>query len=333
MMKGCYAAMFSDPERIAGKWNGRVYRVKKELGRGANGVVYLVNHQGQSLALKVGRDTFSLTSEVNVLKHFQKAQGQVLGPSLYDVDDWASREGLRPFYVMNVIEGDPLLCFIKDRGEEWLPVLVVQLLGFLDQLHQQGWVFGDLKPEHLLVTGHPPRLAWFDAGGVTRIGRAIKEYTELYDRGSWGMGDRKAEPGYDLFSVALIVMHCVRGKPLVPGPHPVHTLEQALQETEHLLPYQGIVRRALSGRYSSAREMRQDWLMAWRKLHQGRLKTKQKGRAGRKRSTLAGASSAVKQQRGKKRSFLKRLGKVISFLCVSSFLIFLFALYLFYQAL
>ncbi|EGL81877.1 serine/threonine protein kinase [Caldalkalibacillus thermarum TA2.A1] len=317
--------MFSDPAQITGKWNGRIYTVHKELGRGANGIVYLVEHRGQTLALKVGQDLFSLTSEVNVLKHFQKAQGRVLGPSLYDVDDWHSPDGVRPFYVMNVIKGVPLIRFVKERGEDWLPVLVLQLLGFLEQLHQEGWVFGDLKPEHLLVTGKPPRLAWFDAGGVTRMGWAIKEYTELYDRGCWGMGDRKAESSYDLFSVALIVMHIVRGKPLTAGNDPARTLKQALEETQGLFPYRHVLWRALSGRYRSAQKMREDWLLAW----QARQETGQK-----KGRPAGGAISAQRHQAPrKKRSLLWKLGKVISFLFISSFLIFLFALYLFYQAL
>ena len=39
-----------------------------------------------------------MTSEVNVLKSFSKAQGVTLGPSLLDVDDWISwRSPIYPF--------------------------------------------------------------------------------------------------------------------------------------------------------------------------------------------------------------------------------------------
>ena len=36
---------------------------------------------------------------------------------------------------------------------------VLQFLNDLDNLHENGWVFGDLKPENLIVTGPPPKFA------------------------------------------------------------------------------------------------------------------------------------------------------------------------------
>ena len=77
----------------------------------------------------------------------------------------------------------------------------------LDKLHENGWVFGDLKPENLIVTGPPPKIRCIDVGGTTIQGRAIKEFTEFYDRGYWGLGSRKAEPTYDLFAVAMIMIN------------------------------------------------------------------------------------------------------------------------------
>ena len=38
------------------------------------------------------------------------------------------------------------------------------------------------------------------------MGSSIKEFTEFYDRGYWGLGSRKAEPSYDLFAVAMIMI-------------------------------------------------------------------------------------------------------------------------------
>ena len=64
------------------------YIIIKELGYGANGVVYLAQWHNQHVALKISDNGTSITSEVNVLKSFAKVQGSVLGPSLLDVDDW-----------------------------------------------------------------------------------------------------------------------------------------------------------------------------------------------------------------------------------------------------
>jgi serine/threonine-protein kinase len=152
-------------------------------------VVYQVSQASRHLALKIGNDSFALTSEVNVLKLFQKAQGSVLGPSLYDVDDWESPDGIRSFYVMNVVDGVPMHRYVREKGAEWMPVLVMQLLGFLAHLHDKGYVFGDLKPEHLLVTGHPPRLSWFDAGGAGRL-KNIRNFM-TGGIGKWGTARRR----------------------------------------------------------------------------------------------------------------------------------------------
>ncbi len=66
---------------IQGKWNGKSYRLLKQLGKGANGIVYLAEASGGQVALKISGDSMSVTSEVNVLKSFSKARSQTMGPS------------------------------------------------------------------------------------------------------------------------------------------------------------------------------------------------------------------------------------------------------------
>jgi serine/threonine-protein kinase len=307
--------MYSSPQFIKGKWNKRTYEIIRELGRGANGTVYLATLQNNSYAIKIGEDPFSMTSEVNVLKHFGKAQGSILGPSVYDVDDWEEGGKAHPFYVMNVIEGTPLLSFIKKRGKDWIPVFIIQLLGFLKELHEQGWIFGDLKPDNLQITGHPPKIAWFDAGGMTKKGRAIKEYTEAYDRGYWQMGTRKAEPSYDLFSVALIVLYLHFGESVEPGEDGKSTLHHAIYSDSSLYPFQAILHKAVEGKYTTAAEMKQEMIEAWH-IQKG-------GTLGQPEQETIRRSTKVKKQ--------SRLKSAISFLFLSSFLIFIFTLYLFTQ--
>src|SRR5699024_9473064 len=94
----------------------------------------------------------SMTVEVNVLKALQKVQGSRLGPYLLDVDDWKAPSGnTYAFYVMEYLQGESMASFIQRNGKEWIGVLMLQLLKDLEQLHESGWVFGDLKAENLLV--------------------------------------------------------------------------------------------------------------------------------------------------------------------------------------
>nr|WP_180994317.1 protein kinase family protein [Bacillus sp. Marseille-P3661] len=248
---------------ISGKWHHHSYRVIKALGYGATGYVYLAESDQGLVALKISSDSMAITSEVNVLRHFSKVQG-CLGPSLLDVDDWIRPGNSKaiPFYVMEYLKGTNLLKFIENNGDEWLGVLMLQLLADLDRLHNEGWVFGDLKPDNLLVVGPPSRIRWLDVGGTTIQGRSIKEYTEFFDRGYWGLGSRRAEPSYDLFAVAMIMINAggypTRFSKRSETSQHLPQLTRAIQSKPILKRFEKVIISALQGRYKTAIEMRVD---------------------------------------------------------------------------
>ncbi|SDI12473.1 serine/threonine protein kinase [Alteribacillus persepolensis] len=248
-----------------GKWNKNPYRVIRKLGNGATGSVYLVETRTGQAAVKIGENKMSLTSEINVLRHFSTVKGNVLGPALRDVDDIEIKGETFPFFCMEYLKGHSLSNFTKQKGMEWTPILMVQLLGDLDRLHQAGWVFGDLKPENLIVTGPPARIRWFDVGGTTKLGRSVKEYTEFYDRGYWGLGDRKAEPGYDLFSLAMIFIETAYGKRFnkpYEKENSLAFLNKQIASMPSLAPYRKVLLAALKGSYAGAQEMKKDVMVA-----------------------------------------------------------------------
>lgn len=246
---------------IPGKWHGNKYTIVKELGFGANGIVYLAKHNNTLVALKISDNGMSVTSEVNVLKSFAKVQGPAsLGPSLLDVDDWQDKGKRMSFYVMEYIQGPDFLSFLQQKGKSWTTVLFLQLLSDLAKLHENGWVFGDLKPENLIVTGPPPKIRCIDVGGTTIQGRAIKEFTEFYDRGYWGLGTRKAEPTYDLFSVAMIMINTAYPKRFKKTTGGLAQLKEAIRQRQELMPFEKVIVKALQGGYATAGEMRADLL-------------------------------------------------------------------------
>lgn len=159
---------------IKGKWHNKQYTILKELGYGANGTVFLADSKIGRVALKLSNNSVSITSEVNVLKSFAKVQGYSLGPSLIDVDDWVTNRGTISFYVMEYINGPDLLTFIHNKEDLWIDVLMIQLLKDLQNLHENNWVFGDLKPENLIITGPPTRIRCIDVGGTTIKGERLK---------------------------------------------------------------------------------------------------------------------------------------------------------------
>lgn len=248
-------------QNLIGKWHQKNYTVVRKLGEGAIGAVYLCTYQGRFVALKISNQDASVIVEVNVLKALQKVQGYRLGPSLLDVDDWSAPNGSTySFYVMEYLEGESLGSFIHSKGKSYLGVLLVQLLDDLDKLHRSGWTFGDLKTENILVVPNPARIRLVDVGGTTKMGRSIKEYTEFFDRGYWGLGTRKAEPSYDLFAVAMVFLHIYypRRFERSAGEPSDKLLEKKLQRAKDLNIVYPMLRRAIKGKYRTAGEMKKE---------------------------------------------------------------------------
>lgn len=304
---------------IEGKWHRNRYTIIKELGFGANGIVYLAQTNHQRVALKMSDNGMSITSEVNVLKSFAKVQGSSLGPSLLDVDDWVRRTGNISFYAMEYIEGPDLLNFIQKNGHEWTNVLILQLLSDLEKLHQNGWVFGDLKPENLIVTGPPPRIRCIDVGGTTIQGRAIKEFTEFFDRGYWGLGSRRADPSYDLFAVAMIIINTVYPKRVNKTNGGLHQLKNLIDQKRELKKIEGILLHALQGTYSSAGQMRREMLNALNKTSQKAQPTKSR-------------ASHIKGSRSQNTKRKKHNGMIETVIITSAILL-LYTFYIFGQLL
>ncbi|MBG9782373.1 protein kinase domain-containing protein [Shouchella lehensis] len=248
---------------VTGKWNQQQYSIVRKLGEGVTGTVYLAHSSERKVAIKFGIDHMSIAQEVNVLKELSKVQDTCLGPYLYEVDDYvqAGSKSIVPFYVMEYIKGIDFLRFMEGKGSEWLSVVVLQLLDQLQALHDHGWIFGDIKPENIIVTKNATSVRLLDVGGTTKKDRAIKEYTELYDRGYWLGESRKAEVSYDLFSVAILMIHCAYPQQLRKQPEkPLAQLKKMIESSDQLKPFKKSMIGALHGHYIQAGEMKQDLL-------------------------------------------------------------------------
>lgn len=148
---------------------------------------------------------------------------------------------------------------------EWFPLVGLNLLGKLSKLHQSGWVFGDLKVENVLVAdyGH---VELVDYGGVTAIGKGIRQFTEIYDRGYWNGGSRSADPRYDLFSFGVLCIQLHEAKrlhaltvELLPQNRSAGELIQIAESSQALKPIAGWLRKVFAGHYADAGEASAAW--------------------------------------------------------------------------
>ncbi|BFH65889.1 hypothetical protein PAJ34TS1_64810 [Paenibacillus azoreducens] len=259
---------------ITGKWRKGRFIIRRVLGQGANGIVYLVQKEGSRdpYALKMGYDTLDLQSEINVLMSLQSKRRSSEStrsgsrmPYLLEVDDFKGRDGDIPFYVMRYIRGNSLYHFIRKRGREWIGLTGLRLLEKLNSLHRLGFVFGDLKPENVMVSD-VGRVELVDYGGVSSMGRSVKQFTEWYDRGYWNAGSRTSDEGYDLFAFAVLIIQLFHEEELkaasaqhLPQTRSSGQLLAIVQRSSRLKPYSEWLRRAIRGEFAGSQEALQLW--------------------------------------------------------------------------
>ncbi|MEH7350159.1 protein kinase [Gottfriedia acidiceleris] len=284
---------------ITGKWNKNKYEIKSLLGNGANGTVYLATGQTGDVAIKLSKESTNITNEVNVLKKITQVQDSFLGPSFIDVDDYIN-PGTNEccyYYVMEYVNGVSLPKFIERNGMEWSSIFIIQVLSLLDKLHHKGFIFGDLKTDNLLVTKEPNKIQWIDFGGVTQIGRAVKEFTEFFDRGYWGLGSRKAEVSYDLFAVTMIFIHLHCKKQFLKNGQGIKQIEQVITQTQTLNPYKEFLMRGLKGEYVSASAMKQALLM-----YEQKINATKRNKSKKAQTTTAQTNSMNQTRQSKKQN-------------------------------
>src|SRR5690625_2462872 len=260
---------------IYGKWNKRRYQIVRRIGSGAIGTVFLCRENGKDVAVKMSRHALSLTTEVNVLKSLQQVQDTSLGPFLFDADDWVAPDGTTySFYAMEYIDGVSIERFVRVNGANWIGVFLMQMLEQLELFHDAGWVFGDLKNENIIIGGKQPTARFIDVGGTTKIGRSIKEYSDFYDRAYWGLGSREAEPSYDLFALAMIMLAIYYPEKFKRTNATKNVLLTKLYAINELKLYRPCLQKALTGKYRTAKEMKRDLMQTILQLQNSKRKNK-----------------------------------------------------------
>lgn len=272
-MKKRYEAVPGDV--IKGKWTGHMWRVEREIGRGANGTVYLVTGAIGQAALKFA-DSASVASETNTLKSLERVRGASPGPFFIEADDAEDEHHIYPFYIMEYIYGPMLHIFMRNRKKEWAFIVLIRLLDFLKPLHESSKIMGDLKPENFIVADSNHTIRAVDMGGITKQGRAVKEYTALYDRAAWQAGTRKAEPSYDLFAVAVLAVALVEKERTQEALGNIKQLMAVIDSSSVLCRAAPVLKKALSSQYTDAQTMKRELLYCFAGNKTPKRKRKQK---------------------------------------------------------
>jgi len=202
---------------LGGVFAGR-YEILSILGEGGMGRVYKVRDRelDKVIALKTIRGESDAES-IQRFKHELVLARKITHKNVVRIFDLGEAEGQK-YFTMEYIEGDSLKGVIRRRGK--IPYLEaiqlsMQVLGGLQEAHDQGVVHRDLKPQNIMVDGQGiAHLMDFgiarstDTTGMTATGAVVGTPDYMSPEQVKG---QKAGPPSDVFSFGVILYEMLTG--------------------------------------------------------------------------------------------------------------------------
>jgi serine/threonine-protein kinase len=234
--KGGYIIVFQEQAIGGGKvlsasvgtvLGGR-YKVQSTLGAGGMAVVYEAEDAalGRRVALKTLYDHYA--EEPSFRSRFEQ-EARVMASldhenivKVYDI----SEDGDVPFIVAEYVSGQDIGTMLKSApdgrlSEQFTVEVVGQLLRALNYAHRRGVIHRDIKPSNILITQE----------GVVKVADfGIARVIEEEEAGDPGeiigsarymspeqLKGEETTPHSDLYSVGILLYHCLTGKPPFSG--------------------------------------------------------------------------------------------------------------------
>jgi len=216
------------PQSLAAALRDR-YEIKRELGRGGMGTVYLAHDlkHDRPVALKVLRRELAHAPGPERFQREIKLAARLQHPHILSVHDSGEAAG-QLWYTMPYVEGESLRARLEH--EKQLPLvdalqIAQQVLAALGYAHAHGIIHRDIKPENILLEGGEAMVADFGiahaisaAGGtrLTEIGLILG--TPAYMSPEQAAGERGLDGRSDLYSLGCVLYEMLAGEPPFTGP-------------------------------------------------------------------------------------------------------------------
>ena len=147
----------TDPDPLIGSMLDKRYLLKRKLGHGGFGVVYLASDEkmmSRPVVVKALLDE-RISSEWSVRKFKQEmeALARVDHPSIVGIFDSGQLDNGQPYLVMQYVDGASLRALIKPEGMDLSRAanIIRQIGRALSAAHDRGILHRDLKPENIMV--------------------------------------------------------------------------------------------------------------------------------------------------------------------------------------
>ena len=212
------------------------FRLQRELGRGANGVVYLARRVDDPapLALKVLLDT---EDDSEGLARFQleaQVASKLWHPGIVAVLG-AGRVGRHRYCVMEFCTGETLRSRLRGGPLEHhtAATLVAKLARAVDYAHGEGVLHRDIKPANVLLQApdEEPRLTDFGLARDRSLRRSLTRTGDVLGTPAFMapeqiLGDKDVDERVDVYALGVVLYQCLTGA----LPYQASTIPELVQE-------------------------------------------------------------------------------------------------------
>ncbi|MBS1996205.1 MAG: protein kinase [Cyanobacteria bacterium SZAS LIN-2] len=225
---------------------GGSYRLKRIIGRGGMGVVYLCEHLvfKRDYALKALAPEHINESNWYRFQSEGKAIARLNHRNIVQIYDLGIHDGHWPYYVMDLLEGQSLADLIHSRGPldiEQAQEIFGQVCAGLGYAHQNGIIHRDVKPSNIILTASGDRQSSVvvkivdfglakligDKAGLSQSQTATGEVfgSPLYMSPEQCIGaNTKIDERSDIYSLGCTIFECLTGRPPFRGENAFQTV-------------------------------------------------------------------------------------------------------------
>jgi serine/threonine-protein kinase len=211
------------------------YTLKKKLGEGGMGEVWLAEHRLLKRPCAVKFIRAELAAEAITAARFEREVRAMTALTHFNtvrIFDYGSSDDGSFYYVMEYLDGPTLDRLVKERGPlapERAVYLLRQLCGALAEAHGAGMVHRDLKPGNILVAalgGQKDVAKLLDFGlvqdhsatenddRITRAGTVLGTPSYMCPEQA---GGEKVDPRGDVYSLGAVAFFMLTGRPPFEG--------------------------------------------------------------------------------------------------------------------
>ncbi|MDX6744972.1 serine/threonine-protein kinase [Actinocorallia sp. A-T 12471] len=199
-----------DPEQIG------PYRVIARLGRGAQGVVYLGDRDGDLAAVKLLHARFGGNHRLRARFAQELAAAQrvddpcvarLLGAGIERGAPWVASEFVHGLSLSDVVEG------AGPRTGPPLDRLAIGVAGALWAMHRAGVIHRDLRPGNVLLDSGGPRVIDFGYGSALEGGGVRGVLGGPSFRAPEQVSGRETDSAADVWAWACLMVYAATGRP------------------------------------------------------------------------------------------------------------------------